>query len=325
VTAKQRYFIELAYDGTAYHGWQVQQNAHSVQAALNKALSTILRQPIETTGCGRTDTGVHAKEFFAHFDAVEEVHGSSFMDHGGEGGVHGSSFMDHGKEGDVHGGEGGVHGSLFMDHGKEGDVHGDEAASSMNYELSTMNPSAMNHEPSTMNPFAMNQKIRGLNSILPADIAIKNIIPVGPGAHARFDATLRSYQYHVHFNKDPFLRGYSWQLRDVPDMELMNQAAAVMMGYIDFSCFSKSNTQVKTNNCKISRAEWVKTEQGMVFHISADRFLRNMVRAIVGTLMMVGRKEIAPEAVRQIIESKNRSNAGMSVPACGLYLAEVKY
>jgi len=278
VTAKQRYFIELAYDGTAYHGWQVQQNAHSVQAALNKALSTILRQPIETTGCGRTDTGVHAKEFFAHFDVVEEVHGS-----------------------------------LFMDHGKEGDVHSDEAAS------------AMNHEPSAINPSAMNQKIRGLNSILPADIAIKNIIPVGPAAHARFDATLRSYQYHVHFNKDPFLRGYSWQLRDVPDMELMNQAAATMIDYIDFSCFSKSNTQVKTNNSKISRAEWVKTEQGMVFHISADRFLRNMVRAIVGTLMMVGRKEIPPEAVKQIIESKNRSNAGMSVPACGLYLTEVKY
>jgi tRNA pseudouridine38-40 synthase len=278
VTAKQRYFIELAYDGTAYHGWQVQQNAHSVQAALNKALSTILRQPIETTGCGRTDTGVHAKEFFAHFDVVEEVHGS-----------------------------------LFMNHGKDGDVYGDEAAL------------AMNHEPSTMNPSAMSQKIRSLNSVLPADIAIKNIFPVRDDANARFDATLRSYQYHVHFNKDPFLRGYSWQLRDVPDMELMNQAAAMMMDYIDFSCFSKSNTQVKTNNCKISRAEWVQTGQGMVFHISADRFLRNMVRAIVGTLMMVGHKEIAPEGVRQIIESKNRSNAGMSVPACGLYLTEVKY
>lgn len=254
MTAKQRYFIELAYDGTAYHGWQIQQNAHSVQEALNKALSTILRQPIETTGCGRTDTGVHAKEFFAHFDAP----------HPPEGGV---SVLES---------------TPFRGRG-------------------------------------------GLNAILPPDIAIKNIIPVSPDAHARFDATLRSYQYHVHFNKDPFLRGYSWQLRDVPDVELMNQAAAMIMDYIDFSCFSKSNTQVKTNNCKISRAEWVQTEQGMVFHISADRFLRNMVRAIVGTLMMVGKGEIPPEAVRQIIESKNRSNAGMSVPACGLYLTEVKY
>ena len=263
MTGKQRYFIELAYDGTAYHGWQVQQNAESVQEVLNKALATILRQPVEATGCGRTDTGVHAREFFAHFD-VELDHSSLTIDH--------SEINDHG-------------------------------------------PSAINY----------GLKIRGLNSILPADIAIKNIIPVHAGAHARFDATLRSYQYHIHFNKDPFLRGYSWQLRDVPDMDLMNKAAAMIMEYIDFSCFSKSNTQVKTNNCKISRAEWVKTEHGMVFHISADRFLRNMVRAIVGTLMMVGKQEIAPEAVRQIIESKNRSNAGTSVPACGLYLTEVKY
>ncbi|WP_295713510.1 tRNA pseudouridine(38-40) synthase TruA [Mucilaginibacter sp.] len=280
---KQRYFIELAYDGTAYHGWQVQQNAHSVQEALNKALAIILRQPVETTGCGRTDTGVHAKEFFAHFDVA--AHESSVIDRSGKEEANAPSIIVGGKAKDE------VQDVLVM-----------------NNELS-----------------AMSQKVRGLNSILPADISIKNIIPVHEGAHARFDATLRSYQYHIHFNKDPFLRGYSWQLRDVPDMELMNQAAAMIMDYIDFSCFSKSNTQVKTNNCKISRAEWVKTEQGMVFHISADRFLRNMVRAIVGTLMMVGKGEIRPEAVRGIIESKNRSNAGMSVPACGLYLTEVKY
>ena len=280
---KQRYFIELAYDGTAYHGWQVQQNAHSVQEALNKALTIILRQPIETTGCGRTDTGVHAKEFFAHLDvAVPE---SSTIDHSREEEANGSSLIVGGKA------KGEVQDVLVM-----------------NNDLS-----------------AMSQKVRGLNSILPPDISIKNIIPVHEDAHARFDATLRSYQYHIHFNKDPFLRGYSWQVRDVPDMDLMNQAAAMIMDYIDFSCFSKSNTQVKTNNCKISRAEWVKTEQGMVFHISADRFLRNMVRAIVGTLMMVGKSEIPPEAVKGIIESKNRSNAGMSVPACGLYLTEVKY
>jgi tRNA pseudouridine38-40 synthase len=254
VTTKQRYFIELAYDGTGYHGWQIQQNAVSVQEVLNKALATILRQPVETTGCGRTDTGVHAREFFAHFDAPQPP----------EGGV---NILES---------------TPFRGRG-------------------------------------------GLNSILPPDIAIKNIIPVHEDAHARFDATQRSYQYHIHFNKDPFLRGYSWQVRDVPDLELMNQAAAMIMEYIDFSCFSKSNTQVKTNNCKITRAEWVKTEEGMVFHISADRFLRNMVRAIVGTLMMVGKQETPPEAVRQIIESKNRSNAGMSVPACGLYLTEVKY
>lgn len=249
---KQRYFIELAYDGTHYHGWQIQPNAVSVQEILNKALATILRQPVETVGCGRTDTGVHAKEFFAHFDAPLPPEGGA------------------------------------------------------NVQIESV-------------------PIRGLNALLPYDIAVKNIFPVHEDAHARFDATLRSYQYHINFNKDPFLRGYSWLVRDVPDLELMNQAAANIMEYTDFSCFSKSNTQVKTNNCKISRAEWVRTEQGMVFHISADRFLRNMVRAIVGTLMMVGKHEMPPEALREIIESKNRSNAGMSVPACGLYLTEVKY
>jgi len=247
VLNKQRYFIELAYDGTKYHGWQVQQNAVSVQELLNKALTTLLRQPIETTGCGRTDTGVHAKEYFAHID-VE----------------------------------------------------------------------AIDDRPWTMDK-------RGLNALLPYDIAIKNIIPVQPEAHARFDATLRSYEYHIHFEKDPFLNGYSWLLRDRPNLELMNQAAAIIMQFTDFSCFSKSNTQVKTNNCKIVKAQWEQTEKGIVFKISADRFLRNMVRAIVGTLLMAGKGEMDPEAISDIIQSKNRSKAGMSVPACGLYLTEIKY
>ena len=247
--SKQRFFIELAYDGTNYHGWQMQPNAVGVQEVLNKALSTVLRQPIETLGCGRTDTGVHAKEFFAHFD-LESI-----------------------------------------DHG----------------------------------PWTMDTYIRGFNSLLPHDIAIKKIIPVAADAHARFDATLRSYEYHIHFNKDPFKNGYSWLLRDEPDLDLMNQAAKLIMEYIDFSCFSKSNTQVKTNNCKITNAVWERTDGGIVFKISADRFLRNMVRAIVGTLLMVGNKEIAPEAIHNIIQSKNRSNAGTSVPACGLYLTAIKY
>lgn len=251
MSTKQRFFIQLAYDGTNYHGWQSQHNAISVQEVLNKSLSTVLRQPIETLGCGRTDTGVHAREFFAHFDVDSKI--------------------------------------IVND------------------------------------PSSMVNNIRSINSVLPDDIAVKNIITVHPDTHARFDATLRSYEYHIHFNKDPFKKDYSWQLRDKPDIELMNQAAKIIMEYIDFSCFSKSNTQVKTNNCKISKAEWISINDAIVFHISADRFLRNMVRAIVGTLLMVGHKEIEPEAVRAIIESKNRSNAGTSVPACGLYLTEVKY
>jgi tRNA pseudouridine38-40 synthase len=264
VTEKQRLFIELCYDGTNYHGWQIQPNAVTVQEVLNKGLAVIFRQPIETTGCGRTDTGVHATEFFAHFDVEGFIVNSSW-------------FMEN-------------------DH-----------KTAMNYQLSTMN------------------FLRSINAVLPKDIAVKQIIPVTAEAHARFDATLRSYEYHIHFNKDPFKNGYSWELRDRPDLELMNQAASIIKEYTDFSCFSKSNTQVKTSLCEISRAEWVEGNNGIIFHISADRFLRNMVRAIVGTLLMVGRKEIAPEQVRDIIESKNRSNAGTSVPACGLYLTEVKY
>ncbi|MGN6181359.1 MAG: tRNA pseudouridine(38-40) synthase TruA [Mucilaginibacter sp.] len=250
--ATQRFFIELFYDGTNYHGWQVQPNAITVQEILDKALTTVLRQPVETTGCGRTDTGVHAREFFAHFDLDVE-----------------DGFM--------------IHSSWFVDKGKS------------------------------------------LNAILPADIAIKNFIPVSSEAHARFDAVLRSYEYHIHFNKDPFKQNYSWLIRDQPDLELMNRAAKMIMEFTDFSCFSKSNTQVKTNNCKIYRAEWAETPDGIVFHISADRFLRNMVRAIVGTLLQVGRHEIEPWEVKLIIQSKSRSKAGTSVPACGLYLTEVKY
>jgi tRNA pseudouridine38-40 synthase len=276
VAHTQRYFIELTYNGTNYHGWQTQPNAVTVQQVLDKALATLLRAPIETTGCGRTDTGVHATEFFAHVNVEESI-------------VHGPWSME--KEDNTNSG----YGLWTMDYGL---------------------PTKIKSLPT---------KIKSLNALLPSDIAVKRIIPVHADAHARFDATLRSYQYHVHFEKDPFLHNLSWLVRDVPDVELMNEAAKIIMEYTDFSCFSKSNTQVKTNNCKISRAEWVWNDGKLVFHISADRFLRNMVRAIVGTLMMVGKREIVPEAVRQIIESKNRSNAGTSVPACGLYLTEVRY
>jgi len=243
----KRYFIEIAYNGTAYHGWQIQKNAHSVQEVLNKALSTICRTDVETLGCGRTDTGVHAIQLFAHFDlsAKTEVHDPRFL--------------------------------------------------------------------------------LSLNSLLPYDISAKKITEVRPEAHARFDATSRSYEYHIHFKKDPFKHNFSWLLRDFPDVKLMNEAANIVREYSDFSCFSKSNTRTFTNNCIISNAEWVYSGEGIIFHISADRFLRNMVRAIVGTLMKVGKQEINPDDVRTIIESKDRSNAGESVPACGLYLTKVLY
>lgn len=238
--------MELAYNGTAYHGWQIQNNALSVQEVINKILSILCRQNIETLGCGRTDTGVHARQLFAHFDVSSET--------------------------------------------------------------------------------LINERLRlSMNSMLPHDITVKRFIAVASDAHARFDASSRSYEYHVHFNKDPFRYNRSWLLRERPDTGLMNEAAAILMEYHDFSCFCKSNTQTLTNLCVISRAEWVETSEGLIFYISADRFLRNMVRAIVGTLMKVGRKEIEPSDIRMVIESKNRSNAGESVPACGLYLTEVKY
>ncbi len=254
----QRYFLELAYNGTHYHGWQLQPNAVTVQQRLNEALAILLRQPVETIGAGRTDTGVHARQLYVHFDTPQPPEGRA------------------------------------------------DAEGIMPFDWQR-------------SPF------RGLGGLLPYDIAVKRVIPVHADAHARFDATQRSYEYHMHFQKDPFKHNLSWLVKGEPDVEAMNRAAAIMMEYTDFSCFSKSNTQVFTNNCKLVRAEWVRKDDGLVFHISADRFLRNMVRAIVGTCMMVGRHEIAPEAIHQIIQSKDRSNAGTSVPACGLYLTEVKY
>ncbi|MET0572896.1 MAG: tRNA pseudouridine(38-40) synthase TruA [Pedobacter agri] len=244
---KKRYFIQIAYDGSQYHGWQIQPNAVTVQELLDKAMSTFYRQPIETLGCGRTDAGVHATEFYAHFD-VENLEESKVL-----------------------------------------------------------------------------QAVAGINAMLPYQIAAKRIIPVHEEAHARFDATARAYKYYLHFEKDPFKLNRSWLVKDKLDLNLMNQAAALLLDYTDFSCFSKSNTQTFTNNCKIVKAVFEETDGGLLFTIEADRFLRNMVRAIMGTLVRVGKYEINLEEFKAVIESKNRSKAGQSVPACGLYLVKVGY
>ncbi|MCO4291825.1 tRNA pseudouridine(38-40) synthase TruA [Solitalea sp. MAHUQ-68] len=263
---KHRYFVELAYKGTNFHGWQIQPNAISVQEVLNKALSTVLREEIETVGCGRTDTGVHATNFFSHFDTVTEIRSQ----------------------------QSGV----------------------SNGESEIRNPqSIITHD----------RLVKAINALVGYEIAIKRFIKVVPEAHARFDATSRSYEYHVHFVKDPFKLEISYLLGSQPDVELMNKAASVIMQHTDFSCFSKSNTQTFTNNCKITRAEWVQVEGGLVFHITADRFLRNMVRAIVGTLLDVGKGNLSLNDVPKILESKNRSNAGESVPAAGLFLTTITY
>ena len=245
---KQRFFLKLAYDGTNYHGWQMQQNAVTVQQRLNESLQVITRQPIETIGAGRTDTGVHAKQLFAHFDSEKAT-------------------------------------------------------------------------------WMVNKKrfLLSLNSLLPPDISVQDILEVAPDAHARFDATLRSYEYHIHFEKNPFLVNQSWFLRDYPSIELMNEAANLLVGTKDFSCFSKSNTQVFTNICTITRAEWATNDRGIVFHISANRFLRNMVRAIVGTLLEIGLGKKTIGYIHQVLASQNRSEAGTSVPAHGLFLTKISY
>ena len=241
-----RYFIQLSFDGTKYHGWQIQQNANSVQSEINNALSILLRKEVETTGCGRTDTGVHAKKFFVHFDFPE-----------------------------------------------------------------LNNVSSLTHK---------------LNAILPPEIAIQSVFEIQTEYHARFTAISRTYEYHIIRRKDPFLLGKAWLNINLPSVDELNQFVNVLREYTDFTSFSKSNTQTFTNNCKIEFAKWEEVKEGhLIFTIKADRFLRNMVRAIVGTLIMSAEKKFSEQEFRAILESKNRSEAGVSVPAHGLFLTEVDY
>lgn len=240
-----RYFIEFAYNGKNYHGWQYQPHSISVQEVLNKALSTLLKQPIDVTGAGRTDTGVHAKQMYAHFD----------------------------------------------------------------YD-------------SVINSDSLTQK---LNSFLPKDIVVYRLIPLHDDAHARFDATSRTYEYHIHTFKDAFIGEGSWFHFHPLDMDKMNEAAKILFEYKDFKCFSKTHTDVRTFNCVIMEANWKKEGNNLVFTVAADRFLRNMVRAIVGTLVNVSLGKITLQDFREIIESRDRNKAGFSVPAHGLYLTKVAY
>ena len=251
-----RYFIQLSYDGTGYHGWQVQPNGVSVQEVLQKALSTLLRQPTEVTGAGRTDAGVHASMMVAHFDWP--------ADHEGEG-------------------------------------------------CEEM-------------PLDCTQLTYKLNRLLPPDVAVQAVRPVGPEMHARFSATRRTYHYYIHTRKDPFLRGYSWQVNVPLDFALMNEAAQVLLEYSDFTSFSKTGTDVKTNICQLTEARWEQLKPGeWRFTVSANRFLRNMVRAIVGTLVEVGRHRMTISQMRHAIEAKDRQRAGESVPGHVLYLTNIEY
>lgn len=240
-----RYFIELAYNGTNYHGWQIQPNASSVQEVLEKTLSTFFREEIKVVGAGRTDAGVHAKQLFAHFDLDKTIDAEKI------------SFK--------------------------------------------------------------------LNAFLPKDISIQGIRKVTDQAHARFHATLREYEYHITLRKDPFQQELAYQINAMPNIALMNKAAEILLQYSDFQSFSRSNTDVKTYLCRITKAVWEEEGSQLKFTIAADRFLRNMVRAIVGTLLGVGFGKITLDQIHEIIKSKDRSNAGASAPAHGLYLTKVCY
>ncbi|MDP3314413.1 tRNA pseudouridine(38-40) synthase TruA [Lutibacter sp.] len=241
-----RYFIELAYKGSNYHGWQVQPNAITIQELVAKACTTILRNEIELTGAGRTDTGVHASQFYVHFDS---------------------------------------------------DI--------------SFDPEEFTYK---------------MNAILPKDIVIYKIFKVNSNAHARFDALSRSYEYRISLGRNPFLTDLSWQfINKELNVAKMNEAANILLNYTNFKCFSRSKTDVNTYNCTIKYAQWVYSNNLLVFKITADRFLRNMVRAIVGTLVEIGLGKTTIDEFKQIIESENRCNAGPSAPAKGLFLTEIVY
>lgn len=241
-----RYFIQLRFDGTRYHGWQIQPHDISVQEELQRCLGTILRREIPIVGAGRTDTGVHARQMIAHFDIDDE-----------------------------------------------------QDCKQLTYRL---------------------------NKILPRDISIDRIYPVADDMHARFSATRRTYHYYLHLRKDPFLRSYSLQTHYALDFPLMNEAATFLLQTEDFAAFCKSHTDVKTTLCNVTEAMWVEdAEDSWHFRITANRFLRNMVRAVVGTLIEVGRHRMTLEEFREVIENRKRTNAGESMPANALFLEEVVY
>lgn len=242
----RRYFLHLAYNGTRYHGWQIQSDAISVQEELEKCLSLKLGEKVSITGCGRTDTGVHARNFYAHFDIEKEI--------------------------------------------------------------------------SNCEEF-----VYRLNIFLPDDIVIYKCWEVDNDLHARFDATSRTYHYYITQTKNPFHTHDAFYYHGRLDVGMMQEAANILFEYTDFTSFSKLHTQVKTNNCKIMEARFFRDNDLLVFEIKADRFLRNMVRAVVGTLLEVGRGKLTLEQFRNVIENKNRCSAGTSMPAHALFLEDVTY
>ncbi|MFO7978552.1 MAG: tRNA pseudouridine(38-40) synthase TruA [Bacteroidales bacterium] len=244
-----RYFIRLSYDGSTFNGWQRQSgNVPTVQKEIEEALSLLLRQEIIIVGAGRTDTGVHAREYYAHLDV-----------------------------------------------------------------------------PGALKEFSAHQIAYKLNRMLPPQVAVQGIMPVTAQAHARFSAISRTYHYHITTRKDPFERGRAWLFEPKLDICSMQQAADVLLEHKDFACFSKSNTQVNTTICEVMKARWQKEGHLLVFEIKANRFLRNMVRAIVGTLVEVGLGKTSQQEFAGILASGDRKKAGYSVPGHGLFLTDIEY
>lgn len=239
-----RYFLELSYKGTAYSGFQVQENAPTIQFEVQKALQTLFRETFELTGSSRTDAGVHAFQNFFHFDT-------------------------------------GV---------------------------------------------AITQKhVYNLNAILPGDISVQGIYPVPDTSHARFDAVAREYKYFIYHEKNPFMHDRGWMYPFPLDIDLLQQAAAIVKGYSDFTSFSKRNTQVNNYNCTIAYSQWHKEGSQLVYQVKANRFLRGMVRGLVGTMLKTGRGQMTMERFKQLIESKDCSQADFSTPPQGLFLHRVHY
>jgi tRNA pseudouridine38-40 synthase len=244
---KSRYFIFISYKGTSYHGWQIQPDSITVQKTLDEALSVVLNEKITTTGAGRTDAGVHASFFCAHFDTT--------------------------------------------------------------------------HPSLTINKTLIHR----LNSYLPKDISVNSIRNVLPDANARFSAVSRTYRYYVSRIKDPFSENYSWFLFGNIDIIAMNEACKIIMNHSDFTSFSKLHSNSRTNICKIHDASWSETGNNLVFTIKADRFLRNMVRAIVGTMIEIGFGKMSVKEFEEIILARDRCKAGKSAPAKGLFLTDIEY
>jgi tRNA pseudouridine38-40 synthase len=244
---KTRYFIYISYKGTSYHGWQVQPDSITVQKTLDEALSVVLNEKISTTGAGRTDTGVHALVFCAHFDSISP------------------------------------------------DL---EKADKIVFRL---------------------------NCFLPEDISVYSINKVVAGANARYSAISRTYKYYISKTKDPFFNNSSWYIHGDLDIAKMNEACKLLLNHSDFTSFSKLHSGSKTNICKVFYANWEEFENRLVFTIKADRFLRNMVRAIVGTMIESGYGKMSLKKFEDVILAKDRCKAGKSAPAKGLFLTEIEY